>query len=226
MLSCFCAPSVKLKYFSSPRVFALDNGSRLPQSARGAEQAKIFYPEVFMVLRTKSNVALLAAFFPSSGIHWGLAVHFLLEPLPVRLGIAGLPFLRASDKEAAAWSSDLSKCSGQAHTHSLILNFAYHTETNTHTLSVRNRPLKSMGLIFLGIMLSDQLWAWVQSDAHNWIPAWHFSSLCSAGAHCFWPALIPWLIGVYKSNRQETAQRYAAPKRHQGCDKTFQATTV
>lgn len=115
--------------------------------------------------KKEENVAFLAAFFPSSGIRWGLAVHFLLEPFPVRLGITRPSICCPCTlwtEELENWASELSKCSGlTTHPQFNPSNTASHTETKRAPApSVRNRPLRAVELIFLRIILyADKLQA-------------------------------------------------------------------
>lgn len=72
-----------------PRIFMVMTMPELCKWMSRAVQAKSENAE--KQSKKDKNVASSAAFFPSSGIHWGLAVHFifffLLEPFPARLGI-------------------------------------------------------------------------------------------------------------------------------------------
>lgn len=127
--------SLKLKHFfhCSPlsshrqRIFMVMTMPELCKWMSRAVQAKSENAE--KQSKKDKNVASSAAFFPSSGIHWGLAVHFIFfffftEALSCSPGNnKAVHYLSqwALNGEAADWASELSKCSGQLHTHSFIL---------------------------------------------------------------------------------------------------------
>lgn len=128
---CMCSAVIKACCYCSPlsqRYQGIFMSLTAVQVEWGAEQAKGAL-EGFCgyekISKEDESVASLAAFFPSSGIHWGLATHFLLEPFPVRLGITRLSHFFLSlctlNREAADCASEASKGSRPLHTHSLIL---------------------------------------------------------------------------------------------------------
>lgn len=135
VLNCYCFPTVKLKCVSTllSLRYALQGflWFWLCQSctswmwSQGSQKSALggFHGNE-KISKKDVNVASLAAFFPSSGIHWGLATHFLLEPFPVRLGITrpsiSCPCALWTEKPQTVLQSCPS-AQGQLHTHSLIL---------------------------------------------------------------------------------------------------------
>lgn len=121
----------------------------------GTEQAKtLLFGFCWTWKKTESkeeeNVAFLAAFFPSSGIHWGLAVCFLREPFPVLLGITGLLVPAHFELRSRGLSlRSVQVLRTTTHPRLNPLNIQYHTGTKWPLLPVSDADsLKSSALIF------------------------------------------------------------------------------